>query len=382
MIPAKIFYFFYYGAGAALFPFLVLFYRDLGLSGREIGLLTALPPLVSLFSASLWGGLADVTQRHRQLLVVALTGAIGFALLLSGVTTFLYLLPTIAAFAFFMAPVIPLVDHSVLESLGDQRSRYGRIRLWGALGWGIVAYFAGQIVEQFGLSWSFYGYAILMVACLGIAMYLPITQASIGRAFRQGLSQLLGNRPWRLFLLTLLIAGMGGSTAHSYLFLYMQDMGASRSLMGLSLTIATLSELVVFFYSGRLLDRWGTRTVLLFSLLAHVTRLTAYAFVRTPELVLLVQLLHGPTFSLIWTAGVSYANRMAPKGMGATAQGMLSATFFGLGATGGGLAGGFLYQQVGPFWMYFCAGMWVFLGFILFAALGNPESKGNGDEGR
>ena len=32
--------------------------------------------------------------------------------------------------------------------------------------------------------------------------------------------------------------------------------------------------------------------------------------------------------------------------------------------------GGLLYEQVGPFWMYFCAGMWVFMGFILFAVLG------------
>jgi len=374
MIPAKTFYFFYYGAGSALFPFLVLFYRDLGLSGREIGFLTALPPLVALFSASLWGGLADATQRHRELLFVAILGGIGFAILLSTVTTFLWLLPTVAAFAFFMAPTIPLVDNSVLESLGDQRGRYGRIRLWGALGWGVVAYFAGQVVEQFGLSWSFYGYAILMVICLAIALRLPIAQASIGRAFKQGLRQLASNRQWRLFLITLLIAGMGGSTAHSYLFLYMQDLGASQSLMGFSLTIATLSELVVFFYAGRLLEKWGTRRILLFSLLAHVVRLTAYSQVRSPSHVLLIQLLHGPTFSLIWTAGVSYANRIAPKGMGATAQGLLSATFFGLGATGGGLTGGFLYEQVGPFWMYFCAGMWVFVGFLLFAVLGRNSA--------
>ena len=363
---AKSFYFFYYAAGASFFPFLALYYRDLGLVGREIGLLTAIPPLTALFSASLWGGLADATQKHRQLLMLALAGVIVFALTMSTITTFYGLVPTVIAFAFFASPIIPLVDNSVLDQLGDRCSQYGRIRLWGALGWGIAALIIGQVIECLGLLWSFYGYVLLILGCLVVVFKLPIAHASINSAFRQGLKQLLGDRQWRLFLGTLFIAGMGLSTAHSYLFLYMKDIGATKSLMGLALTVATVSELVIFFYAGRLLDRWGTRNVLIASLVAHVVRLLAYSQVRNPHIVLIVQLLHGPTFSLIWTSGVSYANRMAPTGMGATAQGLLSAVYFGMGAAGGGLIGGFLYEHIGPFWMYFCAGIWVFIGLLIF----------------
>lgn len=363
---AKTFYFFYYAAGASLFPFLLLYYSDLGLVGHQIGLLTALPPLTALFSASLWGGVADATQKHRQLLLLALGGVIIFALLLSTTTTFYALIPTVIAFAFFASPIIPLVDNSVLDQLGDRRSHYGRIRLWGALGWGIAAYMLGHIIERLGLSWSFYGYALFITGCFFVALKLPIAHASIGSAFRQGLKQLLSDRQWRLFLATLFIAGMGLSTAHSYLFLYMQELGATKSQMGFALTVATVSELLIFFYSGRLLDRWGTRNVLIASLIAHVVRLLAYSQVRNPSLVLLVQLLHGPTFSLIWTSGVSYANRMAPKGMGATAQGLLSAIYFGMGAAGGGFIGGILYEHIGLFHMYFCASIWVAFGLLIF----------------
>lgn len=378
MILPKSFYFFYYAAGASLFPFLVLYYHELGLSGREIAWLMAITPFTALFSASLWGAIADATQRHRQLLLVAIIGVMGSALTLSATTTFATLLPVVATFAFFMAPIIPLVDNSVLEALGENRSRYGRIRLWGALGWGITASILGRLTQTFGLSYSFYGYALLMISCFIIATRLPISHVQIGQKFTHGLKQLLGNTQWLLFLITLLISGIGLSTAHSYLFLYLEGLGASKSLMGLSLAVATISELFIFFYAGRLLDRWGTRKILITTLIAHVIRLMGYAFAQTPEQVLFIQLLHGPTFSLIWVAGVSYANQMAPKGMGATAQGLLSAVYFGMGATGGGIIGGYLYESIGLSQMYFWAGIWVSGGLILFTIFGkktNPHKS-------
>ena len=123
MLLPKTFYFFYYGAGASLFPFLALYYRELGLSGREIGWLLGLKPLVSLFSASLWGGVADATRRHLQLLLVAIGGVILSALVLSVTSELALLVPVVATFAFFMAPIMPLVDNSVVEALGENRSR-------------------------------------------------------------------------------------------------------------------------------------------------------------------------------------------------------------------------------------------------------------------
>ena len=214
-----------------------------------------------------------------------------------------------------------------------------------------------------------------MLACFLAATRLPVSHVHIGQSFGHGLRQFLSDRRWLLFLATILIGAVGLSTVHGFLFLYMKDLGASRSLMGVALAVATLSELVVFFYSGRLLERWGTRAILVASLIAHIVRLVGYSVVRSPELVLVVQLLHGPTFSLIWVAGVSYANQAAPRGLGATAQGLLTAIYFGLGSTAGGLVGGYLYDHLGPFRMFFWAGICVLGGLILFVALGSSTDR-------
>jgi PPP family 3-phenylpropionic acid transporter len=145
LLPAKSFYFLYFAAGASLAPFLVLFYRQQGLNEGEIGLLAGMQPLMTLAAASLWGGLADSTRQHRVLLRVALVGTIAFALVLSRMGSFGGLVLVALAYAFFMAPIIPLVDNSVLELLGDRSERYGRIRLWGAIGWGIAGPVVGRL---------------------------------------------------------------------------------------------------------------------------------------------------------------------------------------------------------------------------------------------
>ena len=60
------------------------------------------------------------------------------------------------------------------------------------------------------------------------------------------------------------------------------------------------------------------------------------------------QLLHGPTFSLMWLSAVVYGVTIAPAGLGASAQAALGATFMGLGAGAGALIGAWLYGNWGP----------------------------------
>ncbi|MEZ4659403.1 MAG: MFS transporter [Caldilineaceae bacterium] len=66
------------------------------------------------------------------------------------------------------------------------------------------------------------------------------------------------------------------------------------------------------------------RWLLVLAFGGRIVRLFAYAVISQPVLVLPVQLLHGLTFSAMWVAGVAYADRIAPPGLGATAQGQFA----------------------------------------------------------
>ena len=140
--------------------------------------------------------------------------------------------------------------------------------------------------------------------------------------------------------------------------------------MGLSLLVATISEVPIFFFGDRLLQRWGARGLLLFALGANVVRMFSYALMPAAWLVLPIHLLHGLTFSAMWMASVSYANRAAPPGMGATAQGLLSGISMSLAGATGALLGGLFYETVGPAAMFGWSGVCVLLGLLFFAIAG------------
>jgi PPP family 3-phenylpropionic acid transporter len=146
----------------------------------------------------------------------------------------------------------------------------------------------------------------------------------------------------------------------------MNNLEASKTLMGLSLMFATISELPVLYFSDRLLNRFGATGMVIFSMSLLVLRLLAYSFIRNPLLVLPIQLLHGPTYAAMWVSGVSYAAKNAPQGMGATAQGLFSGVLLGLSAAAGAFTGGFLIENIGPVAMFRLIGLFVLMGIILF----------------
>ena len=147
LVWSKAFYFCFYAAAAALLPFLALYYEGLGLSGRQIGLLAGISPLVGLVAAPLWGALADISRRHKLIWTITIVGAITMALVLSQISYFLLLIPTVIVFAFFASPIIPLADSAVMALLAGRKDQYGRQRIWGAIGWGIAAPLIGQLID-------------------------------------------------------------------------------------------------------------------------------------------------------------------------------------------------------------------------------------------
>lgn len=363
---ARVFYFLFYAAWSFLLPFLALHYQNLGFTGTQIGILASISPLTTLLAAPFWGGLADARQSHKRILTIGMVGAGISVFLLWQVRSFWLIVPVVASYAFFSSTIMPLIDNTVLSLLGDQRDQYGKQRLWGAIGWGLAGPVAGWLTGSFGLHWSFIGYLSLLFIGLLISRSLPVIGAHSPGHFWEGVRQLLRDQRWIIFLLIAFIGGAGLSVITNFLFLYMNELHASRTVMGLSLLAATISEIPVLFFSGMMLRRWGPKGLMVISLIVYVLRSYSYAVVTAPWQVLMIQLTHGLTFSTMWVAGVSLAGEIAPPGLGATAQGIFSSTVMGFGGITGALVGGLLLDYFGGKGMYFWSGNAVLLALVIF----------------
>ena len=344
---------------ASLLPFLVLYYAQLGFTGQQVGVLSALLPVMTLLGVPLWSAVADASGRYRGIILLSVGAAVVWTLAASSATRYLGLLGVVGALSFCVAPIMPLTDTVVLTLLQNERHRYGSLRLWGAVGWGVGAPLTGWLVgrgEAGGLRWAFWVAAALLGSLWAVAYTLPRLEPAPPQKSRN--IRGLVSPVWLGFLLIGLTGGVCLAVSSNFLYLHMTALGMPASFVGLALTSATLSEVPVFFFSSRLLRRYNARTLLLSALTVFAARLFLYSVFAAPWPILALQLLHGPSFSLLWAAGVAYADRHAPEGFRATAQGLFSTALLGWGGVVGALIGGALYDAYGAAVMF----RWVAVG--------------------
>jgi PPP family 3-phenylpropionic acid transporter len=373
MFLLKLFNFTFFAGLAGLLPFLVLYYEDIGLSGGQIGALTAIPPFITLFASSIWGALSDATNQHRRIMWITIAGAGTFGFLISIFNSFTSLLPVVLIYAIFMAPIVPLLDHSILDLLGTDATYYGKFRLWGAVGWGLAAPLIGFVVERYGLTWAFPIFLASMLISLMVSFFMPMSQVGIGKEWISGLRLLVKDNRLLLFLGTMLSIGMSLAIVDTFLFLRLKEVGTSNALMGFTLTLGTASEIVIFFFTDKLLERIGTSRLLRIAVLALALQLIGFSYLQVPWTAPIVQILHGPSFAGMWSAGITIAKSLAPKGMGATMQGLLSSALIGLGASAGSLIGGALFDLTGTAMTFRIAGLWALVILLFLLVVGRTR---------
>ena len=201
----------------------------------------------------------------------------------------------------------------------------------------------------------------------------PETRNLKNKNFCQKLGLLLSSPEALLFFATVTVMGYAVGTIESFLFLFLEDLGGSESLMGLTLTVTCVAETIIFYYAGRIMQYLGLDRCFHVCFLAFLIRLGSYATLahwKTPWAVLPVELLHGITFGLNWSAGTAKSAAIAPPGLEATTQSAFQGFIFGLGYGLGGFIAGRKYHLNGPEAVFRFAFWVVAVGWLVTSAVG------------
>ena len=366
---ASAFYFCYFAAAGAFTSYLIVYYRQSGMSVPQIGVLAALPTLMYLVGNPIWAAVADIFHLHNKLLPLTALLTIPSILLISLVHSFWLLGLMVLLFSLCISPVISLADYSVINMLGEKSYEYGKVRIWGAVSFGLSAWLTGWLVERFGSPLLFIMFSISMAGTVLVATQMQSPRLVRSESYWLGLRKLVADFRWYAFLLSLFLVGLSFASINNFFILFMKSLGGGEGLYGLSVAFAGLSELPIFFFSSVLLQKLTARRMLTLGVMMMGVRCLLISLLVDPRMALLLQMMHGLTFSLIWIAGVSYTNAIAPAGMGATAQALFSATQFGLGNGIGALLGSQVYATFGPVILYRAAAVSALCGVVFLLVI-------------
>ena len=140
-------------------------------------------------------------------------------------------------------------------------------------------------------------------------------EENANESFLKSAALLIPDCGYLFFLFVSIVAGFGATGLQSLMLIFLSDLGAPDVLAGIALSVATLSELPIFWFSGAMISEFGAPSLLCASMAAFTVRSILVSFLVNPWLVLPLQLLHGFTFAGAWTAGVALAKQNSPMGL-------------------------------------------------------------------
>jgi MFS transporter, PPP family, 3-phenylpropionic acid transporter len=359
-------FFFQYAGIGIYFTFLNVYYREAGLTGTQIGLLNMVTASIGVAAAVVWGYLSDRTGQSRLLIAFGAGGALVVAQFVPTVDTFEAFL-MLGCFASLLGSApSTLVDSTAMALLGDRREEYGRYRLGGSFGYIITAMSAGFMLERFGLTLMFPAYGLIMAGFAGVALLLPAI--AVRREARDGgtILRMVRRPKWIVFTASIFISWIAINASLMFLTVSLKAMGAGQGLIGVAVTIGAIVEIPFMFFSGRLLRRFGTVRLLMVAMALMVARFFMIGFMPAPEWAIAINMLNGPAFVFYWNSAVTHANKMAPAGLGGTAQGLLIAVISLAGVISSVLSG-WLFDVLGPTEMFIVMGFFTLVALALFA---------------
>lgn len=314
MTRFSVHYFLLFTVMATAGPYFQLILRARGFSVVELGHLQGLRALAGMCGPLLVGYLADRFGARRGLLAGCLV-VFGLLLIPLNVTSSFWIAAAlVAGIGCTVRTPIPLTDALAAGELEDPVHQYGRVRVWGSVGFAaalLIIRVLGLVDERSSTS---------MITAILIAVGLCLVSSAFlrerhGARRRRVATAGAGGGFDAVFWLFVVAAALHqvGMTAHySFFTIYLQDVLGMESAAWVW-SIGAVAEIPMLFYAGRFIGRFGLLAMMGASMAAVSLRLGVYAFVPALWVILPIQLLHAMTFGLFHAASIEFIRRKVPR---------------------------------------------------------------------
>ena len=342
------FFFLYFAYVGLVSPYASLFFLDRGFSVIEIAVLMSMLQITRIIGPFSWGWLSDYLSNR--------IGIIRFCACLAAlVFTTIYFLHSYIGFFIWMfvlhtilSSLMPLGESATVHALFKDNSfdkRYGRLRLWGSIGFIAMVLFAGELFQRKGIElYPLVGTFVLFTLAL-VTFLLHEPKMERRKMVKGELLVVLFNPDVRWFLLSGFFMQFAHAALYVFYSLYLSELGYDKLQIGLFWALGVSAEVIFFYFQSKVLSRVDPEVVLQASFGIGVIRFALMAFLPFTSVLIIAQIMHAGTFAAHHSAATKLLQRWFTGPLQARGQALMATVSYGFGGTLGGLFAGWIWES-------------------------------------
>jgi len=345
------YYFFYFALVGIYVIFMPKVLLDLGYTPFEVGIIYAAAPFMRFLLPFVFRHALSLTPKVYQLSLL-LTFA-GTLLFLATINDFWIYLAANLLFGAAMGISLPYVETIALATLS--KHHYGKVRLWGSLGFMGIALWLGKVLDSPYQALYYLSAMAFLTLLFGaiLTKYDTISHSSAQEDASFSLSKY-----WAFWVsIFLMQVGFGGF--YNFFTIYETDHGISLEMTSWMWSFGVVCEIFMLYFQGPLLQR-NLLHILQFATLVTAGRwMILYLYPDSIVLTFASQSLHAISFALYHTAAITYVFSLYTQKK--LAQQFFLGIAFGLGGSVGAVLSGQIYGE----YLFLIEAAITFMAFII-----------------
>jgi len=345
------YYFFYFALVGAYIIFMPKALLDLNYSPTEVGIIYAAAPFMRFLLPFVFRHILALTPNiYRLSLLFTFLGTLLFFQTLD--YFYLYLFANLL-FGSAMGISLPYVETIALASLSKQH--YGKVRLWGSLGFMSIALWLGKVLQS---PHEVLYYLSAMAFLTWIFGAILTRYDSVSHASAKENSQFSLSKYWAFWVsIFLMQVGFGGF--YNFFTIYETSYGVSLEVISWMWSFGVICEVFMLYFQGPLLQR-NLLNILQFATLVTALRwLLLYLYPDSIALTFVTQSMHAISFALYHTAAITYVFSLYTQKK--LAQQFFLGIAFGLGGSVGAILSGKVYGE----YLFLIESILAFMAFLV-----------------
>jgi PPP family 3-phenylpropionic acid transporter len=345
----RAYYFLFHVGVGCVMSFLPTYLKTEGFSGTEISSIISLGSLCGLLGFPIiWGSISDRLQKPQLILKILAFGIFVGSIPLLVLKSYWPIFGTYLIYSICSIGVMGILDSVASLRAKEKGIDFGKLRLFAPAGWLFGAVGLGYFIDLTGRTWNDPSVIVAIVISFGAMFLISLgmgkskTEHTEKPTFDE-IKALFKNKFLVLFYIMATINIVGICAYWVYYGPLIESKGLTPKIVGLSIGVGTLSEVILIFFFEKLRKWLGLELLIILSILVSMGRWQVIAHTSNPYILVGIQVFHSE-IGLFTMACITFVTDHVSRKLVTTAQTIFYTLTYGIGQYFGIMLMGYLFD--------------------------------------